>query len=102
MKALKKLYPFILFIGIIFIGFIRMYQINSYEIMIGKPTMTGSFTFAVYIIISIIVTIVSVGSYKISSINERILNRTIKLIFIITLLIISIPIIIIMLYFFHW
>ncbi|WP_294188232.1 hypothetical protein [uncultured Clostridium sp.] len=101
MKVLKKLYPFVLFIGIIIWGFIRMYQINSYEILIGKPTMTGSFTFMTYGIISIIVTIVSVLIYKISSINEDILNRTIKLIFIITALIISIPIIIVMLYFFH-
>ena len=101
MKLIKKFYPLILFIGIIFIGVIRWWQISSYEISRGTPTMSGSFAFIAYFIIAVIVLIVSLLILWITSIKESILNKTIKQIFIITLLIVFIPIIGGILFVFH-
>lgn len=78
-----------------------MMEIHSYEYSIGKSTMSGSFTFRAYSIIAIIVTVVSLIIMRINSVKESVLNRTVKLIFIITIISIFIPIISIILFFFH-
>ncbi|WP_159426816.1 hypothetical protein [uncultured Clostridium sp.] len=51
MKNKKWLIAFIIFLGIISIGLFRVYTISTNEIMMGKPTMTSSFTFIAYLFI---------------------------------------------------
>ncbi len=101
MKNKKWLIAFIIFLGIISIGLFRVYTISTNEIMMGKPTMTSSFTFIAYLFIAILVSIIYLIILMINSISENILNRVVKNIFIITLLIIFIPILIGVLIIFH-
>ena len=101
MKSKKCLIAFIIFLGIISIGLFRVYTISTNEIMMGKPTMTSSFTFIAYLFIAILVSIIYLIILMINSISENILNRVVKNIFIITLLIIFIPILIGVLIIFH-
>ncbi len=101
MKNKKWLLVFIIFLGIISVGLFRVYTISTNEIMMGTPTMTSSFTFLAYIFIAILVSFIYLLILMINSVNENILNRVVKNIFIISLLVIFIPIIIGILIFFH-
>lgn len=101
MRLVKKFYPLILFILITCIGAIRKYQINSYEVSVGKSTMTGTFTFMAYGIIAIIILTASLLILRISLIKENTISKYIKLIFIITVIILSTPAIIAILILFH-
>ena len=93
MKNKRWVIAILFFIGIVVFGLIRMSIINKIEIARGTPTMTGEFAFIAYFIISILVTIIWLIISIINSINEDIFNRGIKNIFIVTLLIIFVPII---------
>lgn len=101
MKSKKWLIAFIIFLGIISIGLFRVYTISTNEIMMGTPTMTSSFTLIAYIFIAILLSFIYLLILMINSVNENILNRVVKNIFIISLLIIFIPIIIGILILFH-
>ena len=93
MKNKRWVIAILFFIGIVVFGLIRMSIISKIEIARGTPTMTGEFAFIAYFIISILVTIIWLIISIINSINEEIFNRGIKNIFIVTLLIIFVPII---------
>ena len=101
MKNKKWLIVFIIFLGIISIGLFRVYTISTNEIMIGKPTMTSSFSFIAYLFIATLVSLIYLIILMINSVSENILNRVVKNIFIVSLLMIFIPIIIGILIFFH-
>lgn len=74
MKTLKKYYPFFIFIFVFILGLIRSRLISSYEISIGKPTMSGAFAFIAYSIVSIILFISSLLIKILSSIKSEKFN----------------------------
>ena len=101
LKEKSWIVSIVLWILIAFIGFFRMNVIHSNELAAGRPTMTGSFAFLAYLIVASIVFLISLIIFKINSVKDSILNTFIKVIFDITILIISLPIVFIILLFFH-
>ena len=82
MKLLKKYYPVFIPITVFIFGLIRSNQISTYEISIGKPTMTGAFTFYTYFIVSIVLFISSLLIKILSSIKSEKFNINVKILLI--------------------
>jgi hypothetical protein len=82
MKMLKKYYPLFIFILVFTFGLIRSRLISSYEISIGKPTMSGAFAFIAYSIVAIILFISSLLIKILYSIKSEKLNVNVKTILI--------------------
>ena len=101
MKRNKLFSPLIVWIFIIAFGLLRMSIIDYNELASGTPTMTGEFTFLAYIIIASIVSLMLLIISKINSLNEDILNNIVKVIINISIVILMLPIVFIMLLFFH-
>lgn len=101
MKEKNWILSIVSWIFIVAIGLFRTNIIHHNELVAGKPTMTGTFTFLAYLIVATIVFLISLIIFKINSVKESIFSKSIKIVIDITILIISLPIVFIILFFFH-
>lgn len=75
MSFIKKYYPWFFLIGSFFIGLIRYKQIDTYENLMGKPTMSSEFTLATYIIGGTLLTILFLIIKKVLSLKVDIFTK---------------------------
>ncbi|MDU5106170.1 hypothetical protein [Clostridium sp.] len=101
MKEKNWILSIVLWFFIVAIGLFRTNSIYHNELAAGTPTMTGSFTFLAYLIVATIVFFISLIIFKINSVKESIFSKSIKTVIDIAILIISLPIVFIILFFFH-
>ena len=101
MKEKNWILSIVLWVFIVSIGLFRADIIHNNELVSGKPTMTGSFTFSAYLIVATIVFLISLIIFKVNSVKESIFSKPIKIIISISILIITLPIVFFILLFFH-
>ena len=101
MKEKNWILSIVLWFFIVVIGLFRTNIIHHSEWAAGTPTMTGTFTFLAYLIVATIVFFISLIILKINSVKESIFSKSIKIVIDIAILIISLPIVFIILFFFH-
>ena len=101
MKEKNWILSIVSWIFIVAIGLFRTNSIHHNELAAGTPTMTGTFTFLAYLIVATIVFFISLIILKINSVKESIFSKSIKIVIDIAILIISLPIVFIILFFFH-
>ena len=101
MKEKNWILSIAIWIFIVAIGLFRTDIIHHNELVAGKPTMTGSFTFLAYLIVATIVFFISLIIFKVNSVKEIIFSKPIKIIINISILIITLPIVFFILLFFH-
>ena len=101
MKEKNWILSIVLWIFIVAIGLFRTNIIHHNELAAGTPTMTGSFTFVAYLIVATIAFFISLIIFKINSVKESILSKSIKIIINIAILIIALPIVFLILFFFQ-
>ena len=101
MKLIKKYYPLFIFILVFTFGLIRSHLISSYEISIGKPTMSGTFAFIAYSIVAVILFISSLLIKMLSSIKSEKFNINVKILLITLIGSIAFAISVFILFFIH-
>lgn len=84
-RIVRKYWNILIIPACLIIGLVRQEQIQTYQLSIGKPTMTGAFTLFSYIFIGICLTCTLmlsnlIGRSKLGDILKTILNATIVVI----------------------